>query len=74
MKAHYKSVMRAYRLAFKTDIMSANGFAIRMQATSQVRAFTGVWDIPIRSNESPWIRRKTDYKPNLAFRRFIAAN
>ena len=66
--------MRAYRLAFKTDIMSDNGFALRMQATSHVRAFTGVWDIPVKSNESPWVRRKTDYKPNLAFRRFIAAN
>jgi len=73
-KSAYKTVMRAYRLAHKTDIMSPNGCAVRMQATTHVRDFTGQWDVPVRSRTSPWCSRKTLYKPTLAFRRHLRAN
>ena len=74
IKENYKSVMRGYRLAYKTDIMSENGFAIRVQATTHVRNFTGQWDVPVYAFTSPWSRSKTAYKPTLAFRRFLKAN
>jgi len=73
-KSNYQSVMRAYRLAHKTDIMSENGIVIRMQATTHVRNYTGQWDIPVQSRTSPWERRKTIYKPTLAFRRHLKVN
>ena len=73
-KSAYQTVMRAYRLAHKTDIMSENGFVMRMQATTHVRNYTGQWDIPVMSHTSPWERRKTAYKPTLAFRRHLKGN
>jgi hypothetical protein len=77
-KTSYKTIMRSYRIAYRTDIMSENGIAMRMQATSQVRAFTGKWDIPVplwqSTFGSPFNKRKTLYKPSSAFRRFLKAN
>ena len=73
-RSHYKAVMRAYRLAFKGDIMALDACAIRMQAITHVRDFTGQWEIPVPLKTSPWARRKTAYKPILAFRRHMKAN